>query len=259
MKRLAAVFGGLAILIVVPAPRPLAARPQEGSFPPGAVPSSQPVTGKIPGAQTLAETAPAAEEAVAKLQKALQAVTTLQARFEQLHYSMAISEPLRERGDLFLEKPDKMRWAYKDPQDKVFLYQAGVLEMYLPDEKQLTRTPVSEEALRSDIFGLLLGTVTFRDAYVVENNPFPTDAARVRQVKLTPKAEGEFSHILLEIDETTWLLRRAIFLEWAGNKREFIFSRVRTGGRIPAATFTLRVPPGTEIIDDTEGIRRQGR
>ncbi len=192
-------------------------------------------------------------EAVARLERALGAVTTLQARFEQLHFSMTVSTPLRERGEFFLQKPDLMRWEYRDPQDKVFLYKAGVLEMYLPEDNQLTRSPVAEEALRSDIFGIFLGTMSFADAYVVEDSPFPTDATRVRQVKLTPRTEGEFSHILLEIDETTWLLRRAIFLEWAGNKREFVFSRVRTGARLPAKTFTLEVPPGTEIIDDTPG------
>ncbi len=200
-----------------------------------------------------------AEEAVSRLERALKAVMTLEARFEQLHYSMAVSEPLHEKGDLFLQKPDRMRWNYKDPQDKVFLYKEGVLEIYLPEENQLTRSPVSKEALETDIFGILLGTTSFLEAYAVESNPFPTDAARVRQVRLTPKTEGEFSHILLEIDETTWLLRRAIFLEWAGNKRELVFSRVRTGGRVPASTFTLKVPPGTEIIDDTDGAIRRER
>jgi outer membrane lipoprotein carrier protein len=194
--------------------------------------------------------------AVANLERALKAVTTLQARFEQLYFSMSISEPLREKGDLFLQKPDRMRWTYKDPQDKTFLYKEGVLEMYLPEENQLTRSPVSEEALKSDIFGIFLGTMSFGDAYVIEDNAFPTEATRVRQVKLTPKVEGDFTHILLEIDEATWLLRRAIFLEWAGNKREFIFSQIRTGVRIPARTFTLKVPSGTEIIDDTETVKR---
>ncbi len=233
MKRLAAVLMGLVLLAGVP-----------GS-----------------SAVTALSAAPAvtAEQAVANLQRALAAVTTLQARFEQLHYSMTVSEPLREKGDLFLQKPDRMRWAYKDPQDKVFLYKEGVIEMYLPEDKQLTRSPVSKEALESDIFGILLGTVGLRDAYTVEDSLFPTTATRVRQVKLTPRTEGEFSHILLEIDDSTWLLRRAIFLEWAGNKREFVFSRVRTGIRIPARTFTLKVPPDTEIIDDTGSAKHQGR
>ena len=210
----------------------------------------------LPAPSAAAAPAITADQAVANLQQALKAVTTFQARFEQLYYSMSISEPLREKGDLFLQKPDRMRWNYKTPQDKVFLYKEGVLEMYLPEENQLTRSPVSKEALESDIFGIFLGTMSFRDAYAVEDNPFPTDAARVRQVKLTPKTEGDYSHILLEIDETTWLLRRAIFLEWAGNKREFVFSQIKTGVRIPAKTFTLKVPPGTEIIDDTgDGLR----
>ena len=214
----------------------------------------------LPLAALKASTAQAvsADEAVARLERALKAVTTLQARFEQLYYSMSISEPLREKGDLFLQKPDRMRWDYKAPQEKVFLYKEGVLEMYLPEEKQLTRSPVSKEALESDIFGIFLGTKSFLDAYVVEDSPFPTDATHVRQVKLTPKTEGDYSHILLEIDDTTWLLRRAIFLEWAGNKREFVFSQVRTGGRVPAKTFTLKVPPGTEIIDETKGDERLG-
>jgi len=198
-----------------------------------------------------------AAEAVANLERALKAATTLEARFEQLYFSMSISEPLREKGDLFFEKPDLMRWTYRDPQDKVFLYKDGVLEMYLAEEKQLTRSPVSKEALESDIFGIFLGVMSFHDAYVIEDNPFPTEATRVRQVKLTPKTEGDYSHILLEIDETTWLMRRAIFLEWAGNKREFVFSQVRTGVRIPAKTFILKVPPGTEIIDDTESAKRK--
>jgi outer membrane lipoprotein carrier protein len=198
-----------------------------------------------------------AEEAVANLERALKAVTTLEARFEQLYFSMSVSEPLREKGDLFFEKPDRMRWTYKTPQDKVFLYKDGVLEMYLAEEKQLTRSPVSKEALESDIFGIFLGLMSFRDAYLIEDNPFPTEATHVRQVKLTPKTEGDYSHILLEIDETTWLMRRAIFLEWAGNKREFVFSQVRTGVRIPAKTFILKVPPGTEIIDDTESAKRK--
>ncbi len=196
------------------------------------------------------------EEAVANLEKALRAVGTLQAKFEQLQYSMSVSTPLREKGEFFLQRPDRMRWEYRDPQDKVFLYKDGLLEMYLPEEKQLTRSRVPRETLETDIFGIFLGVMSFRDAYVIEDSPFPTDASRVRQVKLTPRTEGDYSHILLEIDERTWLLRRAIFLEWAGNKREFIFSQVRTGVRLPARIFELKVPPDCEIIDDGETVRR---
>jgi len=197
-----------------------------------------------------------AEEAAANLEKALKAAGTLQARFEQLHYSMSVSAPLRERGELFFQRPDRMRWEYNDPQDKVFLFKDGVFEMYIPEDNTLTRSRVAPEAYESDILGILLGSRSFAEAYVIESNPFPTDAERVRQIRLTPREEGEFSHILLEIDERTWLLRRAVFLEWAGNKREFLFSRVRTNVRLSPRTFELKVPPDCEIIDDGETVRR---
>ena len=257
----------LAVLGLVAMAGPLAA--QEGQSPAGAVPARPTVRAKTvqapqphgaeqaPWGRSPAKTPPViaphvtAEQAVANLEKALKAVKTLQAKFEQLYYSMSVSEPLREKGDVYLERPDLMRWNYRTPQEKVFLYRTGILETYLPEENQLTRTVVPPEALESDIFGIFLGTASFRDAYTVADTQFPTDATGVRQVRAVPKEEGDFSHILLEIDETTWLLRRAIFLEWAGNKREFVFFQVKTGVRIPAKTFTLKVPPTTEIIDDT--------
>ena len=195
-------------------------------------------------------------EAVANLGRALKAAGTLRADFEQSHYSMSVSTPLKEKGEFFLARPDRMRWVYKSPQDKVFLYKDGLLEMYLPEDRQLTRSRVPPEALETDIFGIFLGAISFEEAYVIEDSPFPTDAAGVRQVKLTPRTEGDFSHILLEIDERTWLLRRAIFFEWTGTKQEFLFNRVRTGVRLPPATFELKVPPDTEIIDQGETDRR---
>jgi outer membrane lipoprotein carrier protein len=196
------------------------------------------------------------EEAAANLEKSLRGLHSLRARFEQSYFSMLVSEPLRERGDLFLQKPDLMRWQYKDPQEKAFLYGGGILQVYLAEEKQLTRSRVPPEAYESDILGIFLGKKSFRDLYAIEDTHFPTDTARVRQIKLTPMEEGDYSHILLEIDDRTWLLRRAVFFEWAGNKREFLFSQVRANVSLPLGTFELKVPPDCEVIDETGTIKR---
>ncbi|HVP89659.1 MAG TPA: outer membrane lipoprotein carrier protein LolA [Terriglobales bacterium] len=196
------------------------------------------------------------DEAAARLEKALRGPRTLRARFEQSYYSVSVTEPLRERGELFLQKPDRMRWQYRSPQEKVFLYGGGVLQVYLAEDKQLTRSKVRPEAYDSDIVGIFLASKSFRDLYVIEDTRFPTDTARVRQIKLTPKEEGDYSHILLEIDDRTWLPRRAIFLEWAGSKREFFFTDVRTNVKLSAKLFELKVPAGTEVIDETGTAKR---
>jgi outer membrane lipoprotein carrier protein len=196
------------------------------------------------------------DEAVARLEKSLRGLRTFQAKFEQAYYSMSVTEPLRERGDLFLQKPDRMRWQYRSPQEKVFLYGAGLLEVYLAEDKQLTRSKVQPEAYDSDIVGIFLASKSFRDLYFIGDARFPTDTARIRQVRLTPKTEGDYSYILLEIDDRTWLPRRAIFFEWAGAKREFFFTDVRTNIKLSAKTFELKVPAGTEVIDETGTVKR---
>lgn len=97
------------------------------------------------------------EETAANLEKALRGLHSLRARFDQLYFSPSVPDPLHERGELFLQKPDRMRWQYKDPQEKTFLYAGGIVQMYLPEEKQLTRSRVPPEAYESDILGIFLG------------------------------------------------------------------------------------------------------
>ena len=196
------------------------------------------------------------DEAATKFEKTLRGLRSLRAKFEQSYYSMTVSAPLRERGELFLQKPDRMRWQYQSPQEKVFLYAGGILQTYVAEDKQLTKSRVPPEAYDSDIVGIFLAAKSLRDLYVIEDTRFPTDTGHVRQIKLTPKEEGDYSHVLLEIDDRTWLPRRAIFLEWAGNKREFVFTDVRTNTALPAKTFELKVPAGCEVIDETGTVKR---
>lgn len=205
------------------------------------------------GGNALSQTA---EEVVENMDKTLQNLRSLQARFEHLYYSMSVSTPLEEKGELFLQKPSLMRWEYRDPAEKVFLFKEGMLHMYVAEDKQLTRSRISPEAYDSEILGIFVGTESFSSTYIIEDNPFPSETTNVRQVKLTPRVEGEYSHILLEIDEKTWLITKAVFIDWVGNKQEFHFSRVRTNIDLPPKTFDLVVPPGTEIIEDAEIIRR---
>lgn len=204
---------------------------------------------------TPAQTVTAAE-AAANLERALAGLQTLEARFEQLYYSATLSTPLDEHGVVYFRKPDQMRWEYRRPQEKVFLYTAGLCQMYLAEDNQLTRSRISPEAYDTDIIGIFLGTRSFAETYRVEEAQFPTAMSGTKPVKLTPLREGDYSHILVEIDRKTWLLRRAIFFEWTGNRREYLFDRIKVDAPLPAGAFELRVPAGCEIIDEDGAIRR---
>ena len=83
----------------------------------------------------------------------------------------------------------------------------------------------------------------------MEISPFPAGAKNAEQLKLTPKVEDGFTHLLLELDGKTHLISRLMLFDWAGNKTEYIFRRTRINVRFGEKLFELKVPEDVEIIE----------
>jgi len=198
-----------------------------------------------------------AEEVALKLESALRSYETFQADFEQFYYSSTITTPLHEKGKVFFKKPTLMRWEYKDPEEKVFLIKEDIFWDYNKEEELLTKYNLSDGEQNIEIISLLSGQVGLLDNYEVEFSPFPTKNKKAKQIKLTPKDEEYAdSFLLLEIDEKTWQIQKIISFDWTGNKTEIHFSKFKKNVSFTRGTFELRVPPGTEIIENQE-VRRE--
>ena len=191
-----------------------------------------------------------AQEVALRVENALRSYRSFQANFEQFYYSATISTPLHEKGKLYFKKPSLMKWEYQDPEEKVFLIKDDLFWDYNKEEKQLIKYDLSQGEQNTEVISLLSGKVSLLDNYSVELNPFPTENANTIQIKLTPKDE-EFAdtYLLLEIDEKTWFIQTLISFDWAGNRTEFRFSKIKTNVTLQNKTFELRVPPDVEIID----------
>ena len=188
------------------------------------------------------------EEVALKAEKKLRSVQSIQANFHQIYYPSSVSTPLKEKGKFYFKKPDLMKWEYKDPEEKIFLYKEGVFLFYFPEDKELFQSSSPKEKYESEILALLSGQKRLTDDYLIEFSPFPSENQKSWKLKLTPKEENDYTHILLEIDEKTWLIRKAIFFDWAGSKSEFHFSQIKTNIRFPQKVFELKVPSDVEII-----------
>lgn len=195
-------------------------------------------------------------DAAVNIEKRFSSLQSLQADFEQFYYSASIATPLHERGKFYFRRPDLMRWEYQDPERNVYLYKEGVSLAYFPEDNQLFRHTLSPEEKDSEIFALLTGKRRLEDNYLIEPASFPSEKKTPVQVKLTPKQEGEFSYILLEVNEKTWLIEKAVFFDWAGNKQEFHFSRIKPNPRLAPKVFELEVPPDCEVIDDLPPLKK---
>lgn len=191
-----------------------------------------------------------AEDIALKAEAKLRSYRSFQANFEQTYYSSSISTPLKEKGKFYFKKPDLMKWEYKEPEEKFFLVKDGFFWDYNREENQLIKYDISREGNEFEILSLLSGQRGILDNYTVEFNPFPTNKPKAHQVKLKPKEEDPDTFILLEIDEKTWLIQKAIFFDWASNKTEYHFSRIKINVTFPKNTFELDVPHDVEIIEN---------
>jgi outer membrane lipoprotein carrier protein len=195
------------------------------------------------------------QEAARNIEKAFVSLRSLQADFEQAYYSASLATPLLEKGKLFLQKPDLMRWEYLEPERNIYVYKEGVSLAYFPEDNQLFRHTLSPEEKDWAIFSLLTGRARITETYTIEAAEFPTDKRESVQLKLIPLEEGELSYILIETNPRTWLLEAVISLDWAGNKQEFRFSGFRLNPRLNARVFELEIPPDCEVIDDLPPVK----
>jgi len=202
----------------------------------------------IAGAAAAPTTTP--RQAVRNLEAAFARLRSLTADFEQEHSSAVIATPLRETGKFYFQKPDQMRWEYDEPEPQIFVYKEGRVWNYIPADRQLIRYVLSPEQQNGAVFALLTGRARLEADYLVEPAEFPTDTRSAVQVKLLPKVEGDFAHILLEIDARTWLISKIVTLDTAGSRQEFVFRKLKVDPRLKPSTFEIKVPEGTEIIDD---------
>jgi outer membrane lipoprotein carrier protein len=189
------------------------------------------------------------QEIAQNLEKRLNSINTLKADFKQFYYSTGVQEPLLGQGQLFIRRPDRMRWEYNSPEKQIFVVKEDKFWLYFPEDNQLIRNATESEVQESEILGLLSGNFSILERYQVEFNPFPSQKKKVYQLKLTPREESQFSYLLLEIDGKNWMIAKAIFFEPIGSKLEYHFERVRIDEKIPEEIFDLKIPPDCEIIE----------
>lgn len=193
---------------------------------------------------------------LARMEATLAGFNAFQADFEQTFHSATVSKPLQEKGRLTYRKPGRMRWEYRGGTGQIVVLNEGVLETYDPEENQLIRRRLPDDESNNAIFGLMSGQARLAESYRVENSPFPGAEGPVHQLKLTPVEEGETAYLLVEIDARTFFLRRVIIVDWAENRNEFAFSRLKANPRLGPDAFAIKVPEGCEIIDETVSRKR---
>ncbi len=190
------------------------------------------------------------EDYVRTFESSYRRVRSLRADFTQT-YEMS-GRTRFESGTVTFARGGLMRWDYGQPQQKLFLSDGKHLLLYVPEEKQLTRSPVkTSEDIRVP-FRLLLSRLNLRRVFAkiefadaaLQHDP------NDRVLRAFPKKgfEEDYQQVLMELTPG-FDIRRLVVIYPDGTSMKFSFERIVRNAQVSRASFQFIPPPGTEVID----------
>jgi len=159
-----------------------------------------------------------------------------------------------ESGTLWLKRPGRMRWEYREPREKLFLTDSHTAFFYVPGERQAHKTPLRNlDDIRSPLRYLLGKTKLEKelDGLSVASDRSP---ARAGDTVLRGEPKGmkdRISEVLLEISPS-FQIDRIVIREIDGTTTDFRFSNTQENVSVADSLFRFTPPAGVEVIEESQ-------
>ena len=174
----------------------------------------------------------------------------LTAEFVQTSRSVGaggLQEPVAASGEVILQVPGKMRWAYDKPEKSLVVSDGETLWLYDPGFKEAQKLPVAGgDYLSGAAMVFLRGNGTLADEFAIATNACNEKQAELR---LTPREEATYEFLTIWVDTSTGLIQRTEVSDLLGNKTLVEFRNVRLDQRPDDSLFRFEPPEGVEVIE----------
>jgi outer membrane lipoprotein carrier protein len=174
------------------------------------------------------------------------------ASFTEIYQAPGVSRS--ESGTLWLKKPGKMRWEYREPKEKLFVADSQNAYFYVAGEHQARKTPLKNiDDIRSPLRYLLGKTKLEKelDGLSLAPDVAPLQAGDV-VLRGIPKAMADrVSEVLLEISPAHQITR-IVIQGTDGATTDFRFSGIEENVEVPDSLFHFNAPPGVITIQDEQ-------
>ena len=164
----------------------------------------------------------------------LNELKTLQARFIQVSQRGQVAE-----GDLYLQRPGKVRFEY-DPPVPILIVSSGLVLYYFDKEREQT----TQVFVRTTPVGILVAEkLSFTDDVTVSHF-----AQRAGTIRITVQRTGdpEEGAITLVFNDKPLTLRQWVVLDAQGQQTSVTLTNVRTGHPLDPKLFRFDVPEERE-------------
>lgn len=178
--------------------------------------------------------------------RALEATAGTEADFVQKFTPKGFTRERAEQGRVVFGPAPKMRWEYRKPEQKIFVFDGTTSWLYAPAERQVTVAKLTEQDRKALPFVLLSDPGAIRSAYQVR------EVREGNLVRTTLQPHGSAA-VLRDLVVVTGFrdgkLRSIAYVDRDGNRTAFEFANFRTA-RTGEETFRFSPPAGVEIVGD---------
>jgi outer membrane lipoprotein carrier protein len=185
------------------------------------------------------------KDAVTKLQSRYEGTKTMEADFHQTVESPTLASPLRTKGKVAFEKPNRMRWDYDAPDTQTIVGDGTTLWLYQPDMNQVIKAPLGEAFHASTPLTFLSGLGELERDFTTSLEKQTADAW---VLKLVPKKDAALGTLGLTVRKSDASIAEARITDSAGTTTRIAFENERRNARLDAARFTFTPPPGVDVV-----------
>ncbi|UCE62743.1 MAG: outer membrane lipoprotein carrier protein LolA [Nitrospirota bacterium] len=208
------------------------------------------------GTQTLGYASPMKQvlDLVGKVDSRYEQTQDLQADFSQETKIEGFETRLSSKGRVLLKKPGMLRWDYVEPSVEQIFVDGDQVMVYTPEHKQVVKANLTQIAASKAPLALLQGAGKLAEHFDV----LPTDQEESRQealplITLVPKPEEKersaVTRVVLEIDPSSFLIKKMDLHEISGNISTLHFSNFKVNQGIDTAQLKLNVPEDVIVVD----------
>jgi outer membrane lipoprotein carrier protein len=175
---------------------------------------------------------------------------SFKASFAEIYQGGGINR--NESGVLWLKKPGRMRWEYRQPREKLFLTDSQTAYFYVPGDHQARKAPIKRlDDIRSPLRYLLGKTKLQKEldglSFAPDVQPLQPGDIVLRGIPKTMR--DRVSELLLEVTPEHQIVR-ILIREVDGTSTDFRFSQIEENVAVQDALFHFTPPPGVEVLQD---------
>ena len=193
----------------------------------------------------------ASKSTLVEVQSRYQSLNSVEATFEQESYLASLDVSEISQGNVYFEKPGKMRWDYKDPEVQSFLLSNGIAYFYQPDEKQLIIDKLTDVLITDVPVSFIMGLGNLdKDFNLVSSCAGSTGEVLTLKPK-SKKTDGEVT-----LKELKLLVRQGDsfpaggrVVDSSGNVTSVLFRQPKVNSVIRKEIFSTDFPKGIDVHD----------